>query len=177
MKISLFCALLAFAAGTACAQSGSATTETATISGKTISITYDSPKVKGRAGKLFGKDGRIGQDPNYPIWRAGANSATKFHTTADLEIGSLAVPKGDYTLYVDLSDPAQWQLVINKQTGQWGLEYDKAQDLGRVPMKMTKPGSLTEALKYTLSKGSGNTGMLALAWENVTASVPFTVSQ
>jgi hypothetical protein len=57
------------------------------------------------------------------VWRAGANAATKFHTDADLDVGGLFVPKGDYTLYVDLSDPAKWQLVINRQTGQWGLTY------------------------------------------------------
>src|SRR5215831_5241054 len=127
---------------------GQSLTESKTIGGKTIAITYGSPKVNGRVGKLFGKDGRIGQDPTYPVWRAGANAATKFHTDADLDIGGLAVPKGDYTLYVDLADPAKWQLVVNKQTGQWGLTYNKDQDLGRVAMAMTKPGATVEDLKY-----------------------------
>jgi hypothetical protein len=86
---------------------GQARTESNTIGGKTISITYSSPKVNGREGKLFGKDGRIGQDPTYPVWRAGANAATKLHTDADLDLGGLAVPKGDYTLFVDLTDPAK----------------------------------------------------------------------
>src|ERR1035437_10221262 len=111
-------------------------TESVTIAGKAITISYSSPGVKGRAGHLFGKDGRIGQDPQYPVWRAGANAATKLHTEADLDLGGLTVPKGDYTLFVDLSDPANWVLIVNKQTGQWGLSYDKAQDLGRVNMTM-----------------------------------------
>ena len=149
-----------------------AATESKTFGGKTVSVTYSAPKVNGRAGKLFGKDGRIGQDRNYPVWRAGANAATKFHTDADLQIGSLAVPKGDYTLYVDLSDPAAWKLIVNKQTGQWGLSYDQAQDLGRVPMTMSKPPALVEELKYTIADGGGSKGTLTLAWENVVASVP-----
>ncbi len=148
--------------------------ETITVGGKTISIAYSAPKVNGRVGKLFGKDGRIGQDPTYPVWRAGANAATKFHTDADLELGGLAVPKGDYTLYVDLTDPAAWKLIVNKQTGQWGLRYAQDQDLGRVPMTMAKPPALVEDLKYTL-KVDGNEGTLTLAWENVVASVPLTV--
>ena len=154
---------------------GQAVTESKTIGGKTIVITYSSPKVNNRVGKLFGKDGRIGQDPTYPVWRAGANAATKFHTDADLDVGALFVPKGDYTLYVDLTDPANWQLVINKQTGQWGLTYNKDQDLGRVPMSMAKARGLVENLKYTLADQGGNKGMLTLAWETVGASVPFTV--
>ena len=149
--------------------------ESKTIAGKTISVTYSSPKVNGRVGKLFGKDGRIAQDPTYPVWRAGANSATKLHTDGDLDVSGLAVPKGDYTLYVDLTDPAKWQLIINKQTGQWGLTYNKDQDLGRVPMTMTKPGALVENLKYTITEEGGNKAKLTLAWENLAASVPITV--
>ena len=175
MKHILACsAALVLTAGIVSAQSPSAT-ESKTIGGKTISIAYNSPRVNGRVGKLFGKDGRIGQDKTYPVWRAGANAATKFHTDAALDVGGLAVPAGDYTLYVDLTDPANWKLIINKQTGQWGLTYSQAQDLGRIPMTMAKPPAMVEELKYTLTDAGGNKGTLTLAWENVVASVPFTV--
>jgi Protein of unknown function (DUF2911) len=150
-------------------------TETVTFGGKTITINYSSPRVRGREGQLFGPDGRIGQDPNYPVWRAGANSATALHTDADLDIGGLEVPAGDYTLYVNLADPNNWELIINKQTGQWGLEYDMAQDLGRVKMTMSQPPAPVENLKYTLSDAGSNGGTLTLEWENHSASVPFTV--
>src|SRR2546427_4056333 len=155
MKVTLtFTAALLVSIGVA---RGQAVTESKTIGGKTIAITYSSPKVNNRVGKLFGKDGRIGQDPTYPVWRAGADAATKFHTDADLDVGGLFVPKGDYTLYVDLTEPASWQLVINKQTGQWGLTYNKDQDLGRVKMRMArKAGGLVENLKYTLADEGGN---------------------
>ena len=156
------------------AQSPSATASV-TVPGGTVSISYNSPRVNGRAGKLFGKDGRISSDPNYPIWRAGANSATKFHSDADLDIGGIAVPKGDYTLYVDLSDPANWQLVINKKTGQWGLTYDKSQDVGRFKMTMSKPPDMVENMKYTLADTGGNKIQLTLSWENVTGSVSMKV--
>jgi hypothetical protein len=152
-----------------------AMTESKTIDGKTISISYASPRVNGRAGKLFGKDGRIGQDRNYPVWRAGANAATKLHTDATLDIAGLTVPPGDYTLYVDLSNPAAWQLIVNKQTGQWGLTYSKEQDLGRVPMTMSKPASMVEELKYTITDQGGGKAKLTIDWENVSASVPVTV--
>lgn len=147
-----------------------AATETTMLAGKTVSITYSSPGVKGRAGHLFGKDGKIGQDPTYPVWRAGANSATKLHTDADLDIAGLKVPKGDYTVFVDISDPAKWVLVINKQTGQWGTVYDKAQDLGRVEMTMSTPPIMVENLKYAFSEKGGK-HELTLCWENVCASV------
>src|SRR5258706_16202789 len=148
-----YTAALMIAAGVVSAQT---VTESETLVGKTITIVYSSPKVNGRMGKLFSKGGRIGQDPTYPVWRAGANAATKFHTDADLDVGGLAVPKGNYTLFVGLTDAAKWQLVINKQTGQWGLTYNKDQDLGRVLMTMAKPAALVEDLKYTMSEEGGN---------------------
>jgi len=146
-------------------------TESATLAGKAVTITYSSPGVKGREGHIFGKDGLVGHDKTYPVWRAGANGATKLHTDADLTIGGVAVPKGDYTLYVDLSDPDSWALIVNKQSGQWGTVYDKAQDLGRAKMTMSKPMAMVENLKYTITDLGGTTGKLTLEWENHAASV------
>ncbi len=143
-----------------------------TINGKSISIKYSAPSMRGR--KIFGAGGVISNDVNYPVWRAGANAATALHTDADLSIGNLSVPKGDYTLFVD-TGANPWQLIVNKQTGQSGLEYDKAQDLGRVAMKVVKPAAPIETYKMTLSGAGGNKGKLELAWENVAASVDITV--
>src|SRR5437867_115059 len=69
-----------------------------TVGGKAITIKYGAPSVRGR--KIFGDGGLLAGDSTYPAWRAGANPATAFHTDADLEIDTLKVPKGDYTLYV-----------------------------------------------------------------------------
>ena len=63
------------------------------------------------------------------VWRLGADDATVLHTDADLDIGGLAVPKGAYTLYVDL-DKGNWKLIVNKQLTdargrpQWGINRD-----------------------------------------------------
>jgi hypothetical protein len=148
--------------------------ESATIGGKAITITYSSPGVKGREGKIFTKDGLISSNPHYPVWRAGANGATTLHTEADLRIGGqdgITVPKGDYTLFVDISDPANWVLIVNKQLGQWGLAYDSAQDLGKVKMTMSAPPSLVENLKYTITDRGDGRGTLNLSWEKMSASV------
>jgi hypothetical protein len=150
-------------------------TESGTIGAKAITITYSSPRVNGRAGKIFTKDGLISHDAHYPVWRAGANAATKLHTDADLDIRGLKVPKGDYTLFVDITDPDNWVLIVNKQTGQWGLAYDKAQDLGQVNMTMEKQPAPVENLKYTIKDLSGNKGTLTLVWENLSGSVPISV--
>ena len=165
MKRFLICtALLAFASTMLAQQKAPASppeTATATIGGHTITIKYSSPGVKGREGHIFGADGLISHDPHYPVWRAGANSATALHTDADLTIGNLAVPKGDYTLFVDISNPDQWVLIVNKQTGEWGLRYDGSHDLGKSPMTMSKPASMVENLKWSITEVKPD---LTLAW-------------
>ena len=147
-------------------------TTSATIDGKTLSIKYSAPSVRKR--QIFGPGGLLSKDPTYPVWRAGANDATAFHTDADLTIGNLSVPKGDYTLYADVSDPNNWQLIINKQTGQWGLTYDAKQDLGRVKMTMSKPPAPIEVYKMTLSSTGPKSGKLQLEWEQHIAAVNIT---
>lgn len=136
--------------------------------GHTIQIKYSSPAVKGR--QIFGPGGLVSHDVNYPVWRAGANSATALHTDADLMLGGLRVPKGDYTLYALVQDPDHWVLIVNKQTGQWGLTYDPKRDLGRVPMTMSVPPAAIERLKYALTPDK-----LTLAWDKHIASVPLKI--
>lgn len=147
----------------------------ATVDGKAISIDYSSPRVRGREGHIFTSDGLISHNPHYPVWRAGANSATTLHTDADLTIGDLSVPKGAYTLFVDISDPDHWTLIVSRDTGEWGLAYKSGDDLGRVRMDMSRPPSMVEDLRWTISSAGDHRGKFTLAWEDHSASVPFEV--
>lgn len=137
------------------------------IDGHTVSVKYAAPSMRSR--KVFG-----GIVPYGQVWRAGANSATALHTDADLMIGKVMVPKGDYTLYV-LPAADSWQLIINKQTGQWGTEYSEGQDLGRVKMTLTKAAAPVEVFKITLSAAGGKKATLQMEWEESVASVPVSV--
>ena len=138
-----------------------------TINGKKITIAYHAPQMHNR--KIFGDLVPYGQ-----VWRAGANEATALHSDADLQIKTLRVPKGDYTLFI-LPEQNSWQFIVNKQTGQWGLEYHQNQDLGRVPMDLSQSPSVIDAWKMTLSSAGNNRGTLRCEWEKTIATVPFTV--
>jgi len=182
MKHTLVCTGLLLAATVLIAQQKTPplsppATATGTIGGKTISIAYSSLRVRGREGKIYTKDGLIATSggSQYPIWRGGANAATTLKTDADLTIGDLNVPAGTYTLFVNISDPANWVLIVNKKTGEWGLAHDASQDLGRTKMTMAAPPSMVEDLVYTITDNGGGKGTLTLAWENVSASVPIQV--
>jgi hypothetical protein len=172
-KFVLICTALTLGAAVVSAQKPSPPAETSvTIGGKAITIKYSAPSLRGR--QMFGEGGRISKDPNYPVWRAGANSATALHTEANLDINGLKVPAGDYTLFA-LVNTDPWQLIVSKETGEWGLAYKPANDLGRVKMTMSKPSAPIETYKMTLTSTGPKSGKLQLEWENVIASVPFTV--
>lgn len=171
---SILSSTLVLIAVSACfAQQSPGRTAAGAIAGKTISIRYSAPSVRGR--KIFGDGGVVMKDKNAPVWRAGANAATVLHTDGDLTLGTLALPKGDYSLYVNVKDPDGWVLIVNRQTGQSGLVYDASQDVGRVNMQMSKPPAPVEQLKYEIADDGGNKGTLRLEWENHVASVPITV--
>jgi len=92
-----------------------------------------------------------------------------------LDVGGLNVSKGDYTLYCWVKDPNAWELIISKETGQWGLEYNPKMDAGRVKMTMSTPPAKVETLKYRFTSQGGNKVKLDLAWENHVGSVMITV--
>lgn len=157
----------------AIAQPSPAAKDSAVLGGKVVSVKYSSPSVRGR--DIFGASGLLSKETNYPVWRAGANAATAFHTDLDLSIGEVRIPKGDYTLFVNLANADNWELIINKQTGQGGLTYDAAQDLGRVKMKMSKPASTAEQLSYKLTLPAAKQVRMVLTWENKSGEVIFAV--
>ena len=134
--------------------------------GKTITIDYSSPRAKGR--KIFG-----GLVPYGEIWRAGANEATTFVTTADLSVGGKAVPAGSYTIFT-IPEQDKWTLVISKKTGEWGTAYPGPnEDLARVDMKVSKLPSQVDNFTIAFDK-SGNGCTLHMDWENTRAYVEIT---
>jgi hypothetical protein len=109
------------------------------------------------------------------VWRTGADAATTLSTSKDLVIGGAAVPTGKVTLYT-LPAEAGWKLIINKQTGQWGTEYDQAQDLARVDLTRKALSAPVDQLTIAIEP-AGSGGVLKISWETTELTVPFTVKQ
>lgn len=146
-----------------------ATDTSVTLGGSKVTVEYSAPSARGR--KVEG-----GLVPYGRVWRAGADSATTLITDADIKVGDLSVPKGTYTMYVAAED-GNWQLIINKQTGQWGTEYNKDQDLGRTSLKLRKADTPIEKFAIDLKSTGANSATLSLSWGNTVASVPVTLAK
>lgn len=136
-----------------------------------IRIDYGQPHARGRvvAGALEGDLGNV--------WRLGANEATSLSTQVDLVIGTLTVPKGEYTLFTETSKAGDWKLIVNKRTKEWGTDYDAKSDLGRVPLRARTLATPLESLGiWLIPSGDGAPkGELRFAWGTREFSVPWSV--
>ncbi len=136
-----------------------------------IHIDYGQPSARGRAvaGNLI---------PMGQVWRLGANAATSFTTDIDLMIGEARVPKGEYTLY-SIQTASGAQLIVNKQTKQWGTTYEQAQDLVRIPLKVETLHQPIETFAIWLSPAPqpAVAGDLRMAWGTVQYSVAWKAAQ
>ena len=129
-----------------------------TLAGQQIKIDYSRPSMRGR--KIVGDLVPYGQ-----VWRTGANEATTLTTPVNLDIGGTNVPAGKYTLWT-LPSEGTWKLIVNKQTGQWGTNYDQSQDLARIDMQKGKTSQTVEQFTISWDKKGDNTANLVLEWEN-----------
>jgi hypothetical protein len=131
--------------------------------GKTITVDYSSPRMKGR--KILGELVPYGK-----VWRAGANEATTFVTTTDVTVGGKAVPAGSYTIFT-IPNEDKWTLIISKKTGEWGDPYPgEADDFARVDMKISKLPSPVENFTIAFDQ-AGGTCTMRLDWETTRASI------
>ena len=133
---------------------------TVMLEGKPLTVNYNSPAMRGRTimGELV---------PYGKVWRTGANPATTFITTTALKIGNLMVPAGTYTIYSLPSEKDAWMLIVNKQTGQWGTEYDQSKDLGRTAMTQNALASPQESMTISFENTKGKTTEMHVKWEKV----------
>jgi hypothetical protein len=139
-------------------------TATVTLNGKEVSIAYSRPSIRGR--KIIG-----GLVPYGEVWRTGANEATTLKTDVNLLMGGVKVPAGTYTLY-SLPTESGWKLIVNKQTGQWGTEYDASKDLARIDLVKSTLSAPVETFTIAFDKKSAASAELVLTWEFTKLTLP-----
>jgi hypothetical protein len=141
-------------------------TMSATVRGARITVDYSRPSKRGRV--VFG-----GLVPYDEIWRTGANQATHLTTDRALEVGGTRIPAGTYTLFT-IPGQDEWTLIVSRQTGQAGTDYDPEQDLARLPMPVDRLDEPVE--RFTIAaEQAGQGGDLAFIWDRTRARLPFTV--
>jgi hypothetical protein len=111
--------------------------------------------------------------PYDKVWRTGANAASALSSDRELTIGGKTIPAGSHTLWT-LPKRDGVDLIINRQVGQWGTDYDPSRDLVRIPMTVSTAAAPQEQFGITVT-GSGSSGELHIQWDTFVWSVPVTV--
>ncbi len=108
------------------------------------------------------------------VWRTGANAATQFTTSAPITLGGLPIPAGKYTLWT-VPHVRGVDLIVNRQSGQWGTEYRRAQDLGKVAMKSESVDPAVEQFTIAIEPSGARHGTLVMTWGTFRWTASFVV--
>ncbi len=156
---------------------------TATVDSSTLKICYSRPSAKGRV--VFGE-----LVPLDTLWRTGANEPTILHVSDPGSVAGLAVEPGSYSIYT-VPTSAEWTVVVNASTTQWGLTRDergprgvlqpnaytedvRAREIGRAQVR-TDSIPFVEQLTIGFSEPSGDQVELWIDWERTRAIIPIQI--
>lgn len=132
-------------------------TTRAQIGNAIFTIDYGRPLLRGRT--LLGD-----VIPYDHVWRTGANAATQFTTSASIKIAGLPVPAGKYTLWTAPHTNGV-DLIVNKQSGQWGTEYNGSRNLGIAKINTESLSTPIEEFTISIVPGSdAHHGTLVMEW-------------
>jgi hypothetical protein len=126
---------------------------------------YGRPSMKGR--KVFG-----GLVPYGELWRTGANEPTRLYVDHAIQLGSLRVPAGRYSIY-SKPTPEQWEVFVTRSVLHWGNDISesvRARELGSFTVPVTALAAPVETL--TVSSASGDSASLILEWEQTRVAFP-----
>jgi hypothetical protein len=133
----------------------------AMLGGATLTIDYSRPLQRGRTllGHLI---------PYDQVWRTGANAATQLSTSAPIRLGGVPLDSGTVTLWT-LPTERDVQLVVNRETGQWGTSYRAENDIARVAMEVDTLEVPVEAFTIRVDSVASR---LVMEWGDFRWSVP-----
>ena len=144
------------------------------VNGNRVTVVYGRPYTT-KPGTTVARKIWGGLVPYDKVWRLGADEATLLITQKALVIGGATVPAGAYTLFLLPAADGTAKLIISKQIGQWGEEYDPAQDLARVDLTKTTLDQPVNQFTLEILKSPAG-GAIQISWEDTAFSIPFTVA-
>ena len=139
---------------------------TATVKGKTVTITYGSPS--------WGGQDRLAAAPTGTIWRLGMNQATEIESTGDLVVGGKTLPAGKYSLWAKKTGDNTWVLAFHPKTGIWGAPPMKEGFVAETPLKMATGAEHAEKLVISLADAKGKAD-IKIHWGTAVLSGAFDV--
>jgi hypothetical protein len=138
-----------------------------TIGAAAFSVDYGRPRARGR--ELLG--GVIDYDD---VWRTGANAATQFTTSKPITLAGLILPAGMYTLWTAPHKNGV-ELIVNKETGQWGTDYDRSHNLGTAALHTETVKAPVDEFTISVVPVDAKRGTLVMEWGTFRWTAPIVV--
>lgn len=168
-RILIFLLLCPFIVLTLRSSSNDRGTASLTLKGKTITVDYGRPELRGRDMLARARPGMV--------WRLGMNRATTLSTAADLSFDDKLVPKGEYSLFARKLGRRDWVLLVNSKTGLWGTSgYDPSHDVAEVPLRFGTREESTDQLTILLEARGETSADLAVRWGQMELSTGFQIA-
>ena len=173
--------MMAFACTWAVTLAGQKTTETGTggggsphvksewtADGAAIVVEYGRPFLKGRPEAQMMPAGKP--------WRTGADQATIITSNKPLRFGSVKLEANTPYTINTVPGETQWQLLFGTlgKPAQWGIPYQPALELGKVPMTLGKTAKPVEQVTISIDDTAAG-ATLRIEWGTASATVPFKV--
>jgi hypothetical protein len=138
------------------------------LAGGTVKICYGSPSLRGRA--MIGGEAV----PFGALWRFGANEPTTLHTTVALNLGSIRLSPGSYSLYA-LPEAGHWEIFASTNVDRWGIPITpevRAAEVGSTHAMPTILSAPVEAMELVLEAESATRAVLHFRWETTALRLP-----
>jgi hypothetical protein len=142
-------------------------TARAKIGDATFTVDYSRPLLRGRT--LLGD-----VIPYDRVWRTGANAATQFTTSTAIKLAGMQVPAGTYTLFTGPHINGV-DLIVNKQHGQWGTEYNGSLNLGVAKISSEVASTPVEEFTISIVPIDNRHGTLLIEWGSFKWNAPIEV--
>jgi hypothetical protein len=175
--LALFIVLVAYALPAAAQQPRVSPHETisSVIDGNRVTVVYGRPYSKNPRGsdirKIWGALVPYGR-----VWRMGADEATLLITQQPMDMSGTEIPAGAYTLFLQPEEDGSAKLIVSKQLGQWGTQYDEKQDFARVDIKKEALDPAVDQFTMSVDRGDGG-GVLRMKWEGAQYVAPFKIKK
>lgn len=128
-----------------------------------VKITYSQPQKKNR--EVFGDLVPFGK-----VWRTGANEATEITTTRDIQIDSILLKAGTYSLFT-IPHPDKWTIIINSDVGLWGAyNYNPLKDVWRFDVPVTPTDKIYEPFTITFDQRNELADLLMM-WDDTKVAI------
>jgi hypothetical protein len=142
-------------------------TARAQIGNSIFTVEYGRPLLRGRT--LLGD-----VIPYDRVWRTGANAATQFTTSTPIRLAGMQVPAGSYTLFTAPHTNGV-DLIVNKQTGEWGTEYNRSFNLGIAKLSSEVAPATVEEFTISVIPKDNRHGTLVFEWGSFRWTAPIEV--